>query len=187
MMGIIQSFFDRLMDEPARTSRTQSTPEVRADPNDFLSQEIMQQIISSIKGHGDTEQVLYDEDKQNLLVVGESFRGEVFELLRRKYQTDPSGEIDRWFSGVLIPEPTNPYDPHAVMVILLDPNDENDIISPLHVGYMDKEHAAKVQPRIISLWKSEKVIPLLMRLDGGTSDRPNFGIFAMAMTSSVRF
>lgn len=186
-MGNIQSFFDRFMDEPSRPSRTQSTPEIRADPNDFLSQEIMNQIIGAVTGHHDTEQVLYDEDKQNLLVVGESFRGAVFEILRRKYQTDPSEEIDRWFSGVLMPEPTNPYDSHAVMVILLDEDDKTGKINPLHVGYIDKEHAAKVQPKIISLWRSEKVIPLLMRLDGGTSDRPNFGVFAMAMTSAIKF
>lgn len=186
-MGITQSFFDRLMDEPSRSSRTQSTPEVRADPNESMSQEIMQQIIDSVEGHSATEQVLYSEAKQNLLVVGESFRGSVFEILRGKYQTDPTEEIDEWFSGVLIPEPTNPYDPHAVMVILLDQDDKTNKINPLHVGYIDKEHAAKVQPKIISLWKSEKVIPLLMRLDGGTSDKPNFGVFAMAMTSAIRY
>jgi len=186
-MGIIQSFFDRLMDEPARSSTTQSIAEVRANPNDFLSQEIMQQIIDSIAGHSATEQVLYSEAKQNFLVVGESFRGEVFEILRRKYQTDPSEEIGRWFSGVLIPEPTNSYDSHAVMVILLDQDDKTSKINPLHVGYIEKEHAAKVQPKIFSLWKSEKGISLLMRLDGGTSDKPNFGVFAMAMTSAIRY
>ena len=147
----------------------------------------MQQIIGSVKGHRATDQVLYSDDKQNLIVVGESFRREVFETLRKKYQDDPLVEIDRWFDGVLLPEPTNPYDPHAVMVILLDPDDETDQINPLHVGYLDKEHASKIQPKLIKLWKSEKVIPLLMRLDGGTPDRPNFGVFAMAMTSAIRF
>lgn len=186
-MGIIQTFLDRFMDEPSRSDRTQTTTEVRAEPNDFLSQEIMQQIIDSVEGHHPNAQVPYSEAKQNLLVVGESFRGEVFEILRRKYQTNPSEEIDEWFSGALIPEPNNPYDSHAVMVILLDQDEKTNKINPLHVGYIDKEHAAKVQPKLITLWKSEKVIPLLMRLDGGTSDRPNFGVFAMAMTSEIQF
>ena len=167
-------------------SRSAPVPEVHADPNDFLSQEIMAQIVDAIEGHEPTAQVLYTQDKHNLQVMGESFRGEVFKVLSEKYRDDADEEIDRWFSGVLLPEPTNPYDAHAVMVILLDPENDDGAITPLHVGYLDKEHAAKVQPKIINFWKDEKVIPLLLRVHGGTSERPNFSVFAMAMTSAIR-
>lgn len=57
----------------------------------------------------------------------------------------------------------------------------------LHVGYIEKKDAAKYQSQIIKLWKESTVIPLLLRVNGGTSDKPNFGISAMAMTSAVRF
>ena len=175
------------MDEPARSSTTQSTSEVRANPSDFLSQEIMQKVISSVTGHHKSEQVLYSDNKQHLDVAGENYRGDVFKNLKEKYQPSPREEIGEWFSGVLLPEPTNPYDPHAVMVILLDQDVESLEIVPLHVGYMDKEHAANSQPQITKFWKEGKVIPLHLKIRGGTPQIPPFSVTAFAMTSAIRF
>ena len=186
-MGIIQSFFDRLMDERSRPSRAQSESESRANPRDLLSQAIMQQVISSVKEQGESEQVLYSDNKQHLDVAGENYRGDVFKNLKEKYQPSPREEIGEWFSGVLLPEPTNPYDPRAVMVILLDQDAESMEIVPLHVGYMDKAHAANSQPQITRFWKEGKVIPLQLKIRGGTPQIPPFLVTAFAMTSAIQF
>lgn len=162
--------------------------EKRTDPATLISQELMQEIGKSVRGHHSSDRVLYSDEKQYLHIVGESFRGEAFQALRTKYQSDGADEeIDVWFSGVLLPEPTNQYDPHAIMVVLFDPDRGNGGITPLHVGYIERESAAKHQSQIIKLWKESKVIPLLLRVNGGTSDKPSFGISARAMTSAIRF
>ena len=143
----------------------------------------MQQVISSVKQHRGSEQILYSENEQHLGVTGENYRGEVFKNLKEKYQPSPREEIGEWFSGVLLPEPTNPYDPRAVMVILLDQDAESMEIVPLHVGYMDRAHAANSQPKIIKFWQEGKVIPLTLKIRGGTLKNPPFLVTGFALTS----
>ena len=147
----------------------------------------MQQVISSVKQHRGSEQILYSENEQHLGITGENYRGEVFKNLKEKYQPSPREEIGEWFSGVLLPEPTNPYDPHAVMVILLEQDVKSMEIVPLHVGYMDKEHAAYSQLQITKFWKEGKVIPLHLKIRGGTPQIPPFLVTAFAMTSAIQF
>ena len=76
---------------------------------------------------------------------------------------------------LLIPEPTNPYDPNAIAVFLSSATANQDILAELsdtlppmgcdvetflsqpmwHVGYMAKEHAAKHQQEIGRIMTSE--------------------------------
>ena len=148
----------------------------------------MQEIDKCVTGHHSSERVLYSDDSQSLQVVGESFRGDAFQALTDHYrQRNADGEIDVWFSGVLLPEPSNQYDPHAIMVVLFDQNHPSKDFTPLHVGYIDREDAGKHQSKIIEMWKRSTVIPLLIRVKGGTSEKPNYGILAKAKTSAIRF
>lgn len=172
----------------ARPQPSLQRSEIRTEPNSLISQELLQEVDRCVKGHCSTDRVLFSEEMHSLRVVGESFRGEAFQFLRGKYQTQSTDEeIDVWFSGVLLPEPKNKYDVHAIMVVLIDRTEENGTLKPLHVGYIAKEDATTLQPKLIKLRNEGKVIPLLIRVNGGTISKPNFGILAKATSKAVTF
>ena len=110
--------------------------------------------------------------KQDLTIVGESNYQDSIALFKKG-----------WSYGLLVPEQDNQYDKNAVALYLIDSKYE------IHkVGYLPKELAAKVSKPIINLLIGKgQVVPVLAKVDGGTKDKPNLGVFAYARTESVTF
>ena len=85
----------------------------------------------------------------------------------------------------------NPHDKTAVAIYALRLSDAGiDSETPfmiVHAGYMDKESAKKVHKKILNLMGKDQFIPLLIRVQGGTSEKPNFGVFAYAKTKAITF
>jgi hypothetical protein len=105
------------------------------------------------------EVVIFQGDV-GLEVVGES-----------RYQTELRTIVDRVgrdVLAVLTPEPTNPYDPNAVAVMV------NGVL----VGYLPREIAPDFQPAVMRLQQRENLpIALRGRIVGGEPDRPSLGIW----------
>lgn len=110
--------------------------------------------------------------KQNLPIVGES-----------SYQNSLALFKKGWSYGLLIPEQDNPEDRNAVALYLIDAKLE------IHkVGYLPKELAQKVAKPIASLLVGKgKVVPVLAKVEGGTKEKPNLGVFAYARTKAITF
>lgn len=115
-----------------------------------------------------------DENFTELEVVGESFyQGNLAFLADGKPGRDAG-----WFSGFLLPEPTNKYDKNAVAVYLIDFRSPEPKIAL--VGYLKREDAAKLGP-VIQHHADDlgEIIPLLGRIFGGESEsKPNYGVSA---------
>jgi hypothetical protein len=77
----------------------------------------------------------------------------------------------------------NQFDKNAIALYLIDSKYE------IHkVGYLPKELAANVSKPIVNLLVSQgQVIPVLAKVDGGTAEKPNLGVFAYARTEAVKF
>jgi hypothetical protein len=110
--------------------------------------------------------------KQDLTIVGESNYQESIALFKKG-----------WSYGLLVPEQDNQHDKNAVALYLIDSKYE------IHkVGYLPKELAAKVSKSIINLLVGQgQVIPVLAKVDGGSAEKPNLGVFAYARTEAVKF
>ena len=52
---------------------------------------------------------------------------------------------------------------------------------------MDRESAKKVHKKILNLMGKNLYVPLLIRITGGDLEKPNYGVFAYAMTDKVKF
>jgi len=139
-------------------------------------EDLMEEINTAIVDHTASINVLYDEEMQFLDVVGESFHQDNLKNLFEKVQ-------DGWMAGLLVPEPLNPYDQNAVMVCAIDADD----FDVTQVGHLGREQAKKVQKKIIKYLEGGAVIPVLMKLSGGTPDKPTFGVIARAKTKKIRF
>lgn len=148
---------------------------------------LLKELWDSIETHTSIGRVAYDEEQQPINNVGESFR-----------QTEissfcdglPGEEMD-WLAGFLLPEMANEYDKTAVAVYVLRLSEsgiESDTpFRILHGGYMDKESAKKVHKKILNLMGRSVFIPLLIRIQGGTVDKPNYGVYAYAKTKAIQF
>lgn len=137
---------------------------------------LMKEICMSIETHQASNRVLYSDEMQYLNIVGESFHQEELKNVFSEH-----GEA--WLSGVLVPEPYNPHDANAVMLAVIDPKN----FEVIQAGHLAKEQAAKVQKKLISHLNKGRVIPVLLKLTGGTFEKPNIGLLARAKTSSVDF
>ena len=149
--------------------------------------DFLKQIWDSIENHTATNMILYDEEQQPINNVGESYRQEQI----ADFCDGIDGEELGWLAGFLVPELANPHDKTAVAIYAIRPADE-DVNSEipfkvLHGGYMDKESAKKVHKKILNLMGKEQFIPLLIRVQGGTPDKPNYGVFAYAKTKAITF
>lgn len=149
--------------------------------------DFLKQIWDSIENHTATNKILYDEEQQPINNVGESYRQEQI----ADFCDGIDGEELGWLAGFLVPELANPHDKTAVAIYAIRPTDE-DVNSEipfkvLHGGYMDRESAKKVHKKILNLMGKEQFIPLLIRVQGGTSDKPNYGVFAYAKTKAITF
>lgn len=96
-------------------------------------------------------------------IVGESFHSDTLARLKRKYG---DGELQI----VLRPEPTNPYDKHAVAVYVDD----------MVVGHLAKKMAKDWQPMILAAEADGFLCAGPAQLLGGTPDKPNIGVFGAA-------
>jgi hypothetical protein len=148
---------------------------------------LLGEIWNSIESHAGSARILYDEEQQPINNVGESYRQKQI----ADFCGGKSGEELGWLSGFLMPELANPHDKTAVAIYVIKPiNQEADSNAPfalLHGGYMDRESAKKVHKKILNLMGKDQYIPLLIRVQGGTSEKPNYGVFAYAKTTAIRF
>jgi hypothetical protein len=98
-------------------------------------------------------------------VAGESHCQSVLAQLQRRCVPGPEGRPS--FPVALVPEPTNPYDQHAVAVI-------SDVG---RVGYLPREDARRYGASLRALlaqgFDGASCVGLL---NGGDRDRPNFGV-----------
>ena len=149
--------------------------------------ELLKEIWNSIDGHYPTDRIVYDEEQQPINNVGESFR----QLEIEEFCAGENAEDLGWLAGFLLPEMANPHDKTAVAIYAIRPTDEGmDSEIPftiLHGGYMDKESAKKVHKKILNLMGKNKFIPLLIRVVGGTAEKPNYGVIAYAKTKAITF
>jgi len=149
--------------------------------------DLLKEIWDSIEGHSSTDRILYDDEQQPINNVGESFRQPEIE----EFCGSQSAEDLGWLAGFLVPEMANPYDKTAVAIYAISPTEEGmDSEIPfkiLHGGYMDKESAKKVHKKILNLMGKGQFIPLLTRVVGGTSEKPNYGLVAYAKTKAITF
>lgn len=145
------------------------------------------EISEAIESHSPSTRVPYSDSKVPINNVGESFRqNELRELCGNK-----SGEEMPWLSGFLMPEILNPYDKFAVGIHAIQVSDSTDpLVSKylvMQVGYMDKESAKKVHKKILNLLGRDQYVPLLIRMTGGTNEKPNYGAFPYVMTDKIKF
>jgi len=151
--------------------------------------ELLEDIDDCIESHHSSDRVLYSEEMQVLDIVGESFRSKELKNLFDRVE-------DNWLSGFLLPEPLNPHDPNAVGLMIISPTIDNPNkatiavlggFEVIHGGYLKREQAEKVSRKIINLMENDLYIPVLLKLLGGSPDKPNIGIRARAKTEAVTF
>ena len=158
-----------------------------ADIGVSFDEQLLRDIWISIESHTATERIVYDEEIQPINNVGESYRQkEIADFCK-----NISGEDLGWLAGFLLPEMANEFDKNAVAIYVMKPTQEgidSEVpVTLLHGGYMDKESAAKVHKKILNLIGKDKFIPLLIKIQGGTPEKPNYGVFAYAKTKAIKF
>jgi len=148
-----------------------------------------EELTSVIETHKVSEMFPYAETKTPIEIVGESFyQDAISEFCNRQ-----PGEDLGWVQGFLVPEMANSYDKTAVAIYVVkrtEPkadNLENDLFAIVHAGYLAKETARKVHKKILHLLGLNQYIPLLIRIHGGTEKKPNYGVFAFAMSEKIDF
>ena len=158
----------------AQHRRHQEEPEYKRFE---LNEETFEKIIRVVQNRSVEEGVVPRGDELTPLdVVGESFYQEDIAKLAK----GQPGEKCGWFSGLLISEPRNEFDPNAVAVYLIDASLPQ--VEVFQVGYLPKEVAAKVTHAISKkLLEDGQVVPILARLTGGeVLGKPNYGVVANA-------
>ena len=173
--------------------------------NVVFDDEILAEIDNAIETHMGSERVPYGETKSPIHNVGESYRQDEI----KDFCNGKGGDDMPWLSGFLLPEMANQYDKNAVAVYVIR-NRSNAILkngalsvevlnlsenleindSPfqlLHAGYMDKDSAKKYHKKILDLLGKNQYVPLLIRISGGTKEKPNYGVFPYAMTDKIKF
>jgi hypothetical protein len=97
-------------------------------------------------------------------VVGESHRQAALRALSNGARE--RGD-DVYFTAVLVPEPSNAYDPHAVRV---------EIEHGAHVGYLSRDDAEGYQLVLKTLSANNKIGVCRAKLIGGGEGKPSFGV-----------
>lgn len=151
---------------------------------------LMKEIDDCIGLHRATPSVLFDNDEMQFLnVVGESQNQQtllrILNADREAHEEWDEEEGSDWYSGFLMPEPFNPYDANAVKVLLIEI--ESNDVKVVPVGYLAREQAKKVHKKILDFLDGGAVIPVLMKIVGGTKSQPNAGIVARAKTKALKF
>jgi len=148
---------------------------------------LCEEITEALTSHAASARIPYSEAKIPINNVGESFRqNELSELCG-----GGPGEDIGWLFGFLMPETLNPYDKNAVAITAIQLNDEPEInnkkYGAVQVGYMDKDSAKRVHKKILNLLGKDQYVPLLIRMTGGTKEKPNYGAFPYVMTDKINF
>jgi len=149
--------------------------------------ELLKEFWQSIDQHSSIGRVSFSDELQPINNVGESFRQKEI----ADFCDDAPGEELGWLAGFLLPELANPYDKTAVAIYALrlsetGINSENPF-RIVHGGYMDKESAKKVHKKLLNLMGKNIFIPLLIKVQGGTAEKPNYGVFAHAKSRALTF
>ena len=145
--------------------------------------ELVEELCTAIEFHKASERILYSEAKIPLNNVGETY---VQDGLKKLCEGKPGEEVE-WLAGFLMPEILNPFDKTAVSVHATIVWPETSEIEVFKVGYLDKESAKKVHRKLLTLLGKDQYIPLLIRMTGGTEEKPNYGAFPYAMSDAIKF
>jgi hypothetical protein len=148
-----------------------------------IPDEFVEELCTAIEFHEASERILYSEAKIPLNNVGETY---VQDGLKKLCEGKPGEDVD-WLAGFLMPEILNPFDKTAVSVNAVIVWPETSEIEVFKVGYMDKESAKKVHKKLLALLGKDQYIPLLIRMTGGTKEKPNYGAFPYAMSDAIKF
>ncbi len=129
--------------------------------------------VGELKGRLEADALLFEPARKTVNVVGEgSYQGSL-ERLAGGRTTD--GPRDRDHTAILLPEPTNPYDPNAVRVAVLTASGDGATI-----GYLSREDAVDYRPVIDRLAAEGKVAACRASIGGGwdrgSGVRGNFGV-----------
>jgi hypothetical protein len=148
---------------------------------------LCEEITEALTSHIASIRIPYSDAKVPINNVGESFRqNELSELCG-----GGPGEDVGWLFGFLMPETMNPYDKTAVAITAIqlndDPNESGKKYGAVQVGYMDKESAKKVHKKILNMLGKDQYVPLLIKMTGGTKEKPNYGAFPYVMTDKIKF
>ena len=113
--------------------------------------------------------VLLDPGRQTVDVVGEgSYQGTLERVAGGRTE---NGALNRDHFALLLPEPSNPYDPNAVRVL---------IPTGGTVGYLSRENAVAYRPAIERVAAVGKLLGCRASLSGGwdrgSDDRGSFGV-----------
>lgn len=145
--------------------------------------ELVEELCTAIEFHEASDRILYSEAKIPLNNVGETY---VQDGLKKLCEGKPGEEVE-WLAGFLMPEILNPYDKTAVSVHAIIVWPKTSEIEVFKVGYLDKESAKKVHKKLLTLLGKDQYIPLLIRMTGGTEEKPNYGAFPYAMSDAIKF
>jgi hypothetical protein len=151
-----------------------------------IPDELCDEICLSLEKHLASARILYSESKIPINNVGESFR----QTELAQFCDDRAGEDMDWVYGFLMPEILNPHDKTAVAIYALkkstkvEPSEKFDVV---HAGYLERETAKKVHKKILSYLGKDQYIPLLIRMTGGTKEKPNYGAFPYVMSDAIKF
>jgi len=154
--------------------------------NVSFDNDLLAEICDAIDAHEAKPRIPYSDAQQPINNVGESFRQDEI----AKFCENKPGEQMPWLAGFLMPEMANSHDKTAVAVYVIKPikvMEDEEPFELLHAGYMDKESAQKVHKKLLTLMGKDSFIPLLIRLSGGTKEKPNYGVFPYAMTNAINF
>ena len=152
-----------------------------------IPDELCEDLCNAIESHEPSARVPYSDSKVPINNVGESFRQDAL----KEMCGNSSGEDMPWMTGFLLPEILNPYDKFAVGIHAI--HIQENAVPPaekfnvFQVGYMDKESAKKVHKKILNLLGKDQYVPLLIRMTGGTKEKPNYGAFPYVMTDKIKF
>ncbi len=137
-----------------------SKPSKSARP-DFIRQASESRFVSDGSGLGIVSKA--DDSDYNYDVVGESFQRDHLTALIRAHNAFESGEI--YSTAVLELEPTNPFDPYAVKVV----------VEGTQVGYIPKFDSPAVTEMVKKSGKSSYEVPVRIGWDTN-SPSPLIGV-----------
>jgi len=148
---------------------------------------LCEDLCNAIESHEPSTRIPYADSKVPINNVGESFRQEE---LKELCGSAPGEEMP-WLTGFLMPEILNPYDKFAVGIYAIQTLDTSapatEKYNVVQVGYMDKESAKKVHKKVLNLLGKDQYVPLLIRMTGGSKEKPNYGAFPYVMTDKIKF
>lgn len=174
---------------------------VPVDLSIHVEDDLLYEIWNAIEKQSSSTRVPYSNQMTPINIDEESFHQEWLS----EFCDHRPGEGIPWSAGFLSPELASPNYEAAVAIYAFKKDADNSkVVSTsstvnsenaesitqymvLHVGYMEKESALKVHRDIINLMGQDKYIPLLVKITGGSSQKPFYGVSAYAMSDKVDF